>query len=97
MWSYRHHRASTSVGAVVGGDGAWAGNDGLPSRKYAGCSDEATTEGSQPRPAVSARRNSFVKPEELDASDHDVKADDHVIMRRNRPVDLSISIKALYN
>jgi len=24
----------------VGGDGAWAGNDGLPSRKYAGCSDE---------------------------------------------------------
>jgi hypothetical protein len=41
--------------------------------------------------------NSFVKPVELDASDHDVKADDHVIMRRNRPVDLSISIKALYN
>ena len=50
-----------------------------------------------PTNGTSARRNSFVKPEELDASDHDVKADDHVIMRRNRLVDLSISIKALYN
>ena len=51
-----------------------------------------------PRPChTSARRNSFVKPEELDASDHEVKTDDHVITRRNRLVDLSISIKALYN
>ena len=44
----------------------------------------------------SARRNSFVKPEELDASNHEVKTEDHVITRRKRLVDLSISIKALY-